>query len=158
MIRPTTSNDSAAIIALAVAAGMFPPNETEALGKVLADYFGGNLDDGHVWVTDDDEGELRGVAYYAPDLMADRTWYLYMIAVQPDCQGRGHGTALMRYVENALQTSGQRVLLVETSGLPSYDRTRAFYAKCGYEKEACIRDFYAVGDNKVVFRKVLNAS
>jgi len=44
MIRPTIPDDSAAIIALAVAAGMFPANETEALGKVLADYFGGNLD------------------------------------------------------------------------------------------------------------------
>lgn len=80
-----------------------------------------------------------------------------MIAVRPDCQGRGRGTTLMRHVENALRTSGQRVLLVETSGLPSYERTRAFYAKCGYEKEARSRDFYAAGDDKIVFRKVLNA-
>lgn len=158
MIRATTPDDSDAIIALAVAAGMFPTNETEALGKVLADYFGGKRDDGHVWITDEEEGELHGVAYYAPDLIADRTWYLYMIAVRPDCQGRGRGKALMQYVENALRTSGQRVLLVETSGLPSYDRTRAFYGKCGYEKEARIRDFYAAGDDKVVFRKVLNAN
>lgn len=156
MIRPTTPDDSAAIITLAVAAGMFPANETEVLGKVLADYFGGNLDDGHVWVTDEEEGELCGVAYYAPDLMADRTWYVYMIAVRPDCQGWGRGTALMRHVENALQANGQRVLLVETSGLPRYERTRAFYAKCSYEKEARIRDFYAAGDDKIVFRKVLN--
>jgi ribosomal protein S18 acetylase RimI-like enzyme len=158
MIRPTTLDDSAGIIALAVAAGMFPATETEALGKVLADYFSGNLDDGHVWITDEEKGELCGVAYYAPDLMADRTWYVYMIAVHPDCQGLGRGTALMRHVENALQTSGQRVLLVETSGLPGYERTRAFYEKCSYEKEARIRDFYAAGDDKIVFRKVLNTA
>lgn len=156
MIRPTIPQDSAGIIALAVAAGMFPANETEALGKVLADYFVGSLDDGHAWVSDEEEGELCGVAYYAPDLMADRTWYVYMIAVHPDYQGQGRGTGLMRYVENALQVSGQRVLLVETSGLPNYERTRVFYAKCGYEKEARIRDFYAAGDDKVIFRKMLN--
>ena len=67
---------------------MFPANETEALSKVLADYFAGKLDDGHRWVTDEVAGDLRGVAYYAPALMADRTWYLYMIAVRPDCQGQ----------------------------------------------------------------------
>lgn len=157
MIRPTIPADAAAIIALSVAAGIFPANETEALSKVLADYFGGNLDDGHRWVTDEEEGELHGVAYCAPDLMADRTWYLYMIAVRPDFQGRGRGTALMQHVETALRASGDRLLLVETSGLPNYECTRAFYAKCGYEKEARIRDFYAAGDDKVVFRKVLTA-
>lgn len=156
MIRPTTANDSTAIIALAVAAGMFPANATEALSKVLADYFADKLDDGHRWITDEVAGDLRGVAYYAPALMADRTWYLYMIAVRPDCQGQGRGTALIQHMEKALQANSQRVLLVETSGLPSYERTRKFYAKCGYEKEARIRDFYAAGDDKIVFRKVLN--
>ncbi|HAZ47169.1 MAG TPA: GNAT family N-acetyltransferase [Cyanobacteria bacterium UBA11369] len=157
MIRPTTPDDSAALIALAVAAEMFPANETAALGKVLADYFGGKLDDGHVWVTDEEEGEPCGVAYYAPDLMADRTWYLYMIAVHPNYQRRGRGTALIQHVENALRSRGERLLLVETSGLPKYARARAFYTKCGFEPEARIRDFYAPGDDKVVFRKVLNA-
>jgi ribosomal protein S18 acetylase RimI-like enzyme len=157
MIRPTTPDDSAALITLAVAAGMFRANETEALGKVLADYFGGKLDDGHVWVTDEEEGEPCGVAYYAPDPMADRTWYLYMIAVRPDCQRQGRGTALIKHVENGLRSRGERLLLVETSGLPKYDRARAFYIKCGFEQEARIRDFYAAGDDKVVFRKALNA-
>ncbi|MFB2981825.1 GNAT family N-acetyltransferase [Microseira sp. BLCC-F43] len=157
MIRPTTPDDSAALIALAVAAGMFPANETEALGKVLADYFTGNLDDGHVWVTDEEEGEPCGVAYYAPDPMADRTWYLYMIAVHPDCQRQGRGTALIQHVENALRSRGERLLLVETSGLAKYDRARAFYINCGFEQEARIRDYWAAGDDKVVFRKALNA-
>ncbi|GET41549.1 GNAT family N-acetyltransferase [Microseira wollei] len=157
MIRPTTPDDSAALIALAVAAEMFAANETEALGKVLADYFSGNLDDGHVWVTDEEEGEPCGVAYYAPDPMADRTWYVYMIAVHPDYQRRGRGTALIQHLENELRSRGERLLLVETSGLAKYDRARAFYIKCGFEQEARIRDYWAAGDDKIVFRKALNA-
>jgi ribosomal protein S18 acetylase RimI-like enzyme len=158
MIQPAISEDSEAIIRLAVAAEMFAENETEELRQVLADYFSGDTDEGHVWVTDKQEGKLRGVAYYAPALMADRTWYLYMIAVRPDCQGQGYGTALLRHMENALQTNSQRLLLVETSGLPKYERSRAFYRKCGFEKEARIRDFYTAGDDKIVFRKVLNVN
>jgi ribosomal protein S18 acetylase RimI-like enzyme len=60
-------------------------------------------------------------------------------------------------VEDALQVSGQRVLLVETSGLPEFALTRKFYARCGYEEEARVRDYYAAGNDMVVFRKVLNA-
>lgn len=158
MIRLMTPDDSAALIAIAVAAGMFPANETEALGKVLADYFGGNLDDGHTWITDEQEGEPRGVAYYAPVPMTEGVWNLYMIAVHPDFQGQGRGTALLQYVENVLRANGERLLLIETSGLAKYKRTRAFYAKCGYEEEARIRDFWATGDDKIVFRKALNAN
>jgi len=52
---------------------------------------------------------------------------------------------------------GGRVLLVETSGLASFERVRAFYRKCGYDEEARIRDFYVAGDDKLVYRKVLTA-
>lgn len=44
-----------------------------------------------------------------------------------------------------------------TSGLASFERTRAFYRKCGYDEEARIRDFYRAGDDKIVYRKALAA-
>jgi ribosomal protein S18 acetylase RimI-like enzyme len=156
MIQLAIPEDLEAIIALAIAAEMFADDETEALRQVLADYFGGKSNEGHVWLVDKEVDKLRGVAYYGPALMADRTWYLYMIALQPESQGQGYGTALIQSVENALQTTDQRLLLVETSGLPQYDLARAFYIKCGYEQEARIRDFYTTGDDKIVLRKVLN--
>ena len=80
-----------------------------------------------------------------------------LIAVRSDDQRQGRGTALLHHVEEALRSSGQRLLLVETSGLPSFERARAFYAKCGYEEEARIRDYYKAGEDMVVFRKVLYA-
>jgi ribosomal protein S18 acetylase RimI-like enzyme len=156
LIRPITKDDSAAVVALAVASGLFPANDTEVVDKMLADYFSGNLDEGHACVIDEEDQPL-GVAYYQPALAADRTWYLTMIAVRRDDQGKGRGTALMRHVEHDLQANGDRLLLVETSGLPDFERTRTFYTKCGYDQEARIRDFYAAGDDMVLFRKALNA-
>lgn len=156
MIRPATPDDSMAVTALAVAAGLFPANDTEVPDRMMADYFGGNSGAGHMCVIDE-EGDPLGVAYYAPAPATDGTWYLTMIAVRPDRQGQGRGAALMSHVEGALRAGGHRVLLVETSGTPDYERTRAFYAKCGYEEEARIRDYYAAGDDMVLFRKALNA-
>jgi ribosomal protein S18 acetylase RimI-like enzyme len=80
-----------------------------------------------------------------------------MIAVRPDRQRQGRGAALLRHVEQALAARDGRLLLVETSGLASFERTRAFYRKCGYDEEARIRDFYKAGEDKVVFRKALAA-
>ena len=96
-----------------------------------------------------------GVAYCGPERMAQGAWNLYLIAVHPDLQGRGHGTALLREVERALAMRGERLLLVETSGLPVFEATRAFYRKCGYDEEARIRDYYQEGEDKVVFRRAL---
>ena len=158
MIRPITPEDSATIIALAVAAGLFGENETDALGKVLADYFAGNGDPADSWIIDDEDGETCGVAYSTPAPMTDGTWYVKMIAVQPDRQGSGRGMAIMQHIELALRASRQRVLLVETSGLPEFERTRSFYVKCGFNEEARVRDFYKAGDDMVVFRKSLNGN
>lgn len=156
MIRPTTPADTAAILALAVESGLFPPDATDDVAGVLAGSLAGERGPDHVWVTDDDGGPV-GVAYYAPEPMTDGTWNLYMLAVRPDRQRQGRGAALIRHVEQALTARGARLLLVETSGLAGFERTRAFYRTCGYEEEARIREFYKAGDDKVVFRKPLAA-
>jgi len=44
---------------------------------------------------------------------------------------------------------------VETSGTADFAATRRFYRQNGYEEEGRIRDFWAAGDDKVIFRKPL---
>ena len=152
MIRPTVSNDTNALLALANAAIGFEPNELEELSKMLTDYFNSDNESGHFWLTDDDNGVVAA-AYCAPEKMTNGTWNLLFLAVQPDRQGQGRGTAMTRYVEQILRERGERLLLIET--LASFERTRKFYRKCGYEEEARIRDFYEAGYDKIVYRKVL---
>ena len=157
MIRPTTTDDAAAIVDLAVSSGLFPPDGTVELAAVLAACLAGENGPDHVWLTDDDGGPAAA-AYVAPERMTDGTWNLYFLAVRPDRQRQGRGAALVRHVERTLAARGARLLLVETSGLASFERTRAFYRACGYDEEARLRDFYAAGEDKVVFRKALVTS
>lgn len=77
-----------------------------------------------------------------------------MLAVHPRRQRQGRA-ALVRHVERELSARGARILLIETSGLGSFERPRAFYRALGYDEEARIRDFYKAGDDKVVFREAL---
>jgi GNAT superfamily N-acetyltransferase len=157
MIRPTRLDDTNALIAIAADAISFQSKELEQLREMLADYFSGDSGSDCFWITDDDNGPV-GVAYCEPEQMTDGTWNLQLIAILPNRQGQGRGAALMRYVEQTLKVRGGRMLLVETSGLPDFEGTRIFYGKCGYKEEARIRDFYAAGDDKIVFRKTLNAA
>ena len=62
MIRPTTPEDTTALIALADATGLFPPGELELLRQMLIDSFGENSDTEPFWITDDDNVAV-GVAY-----------------------------------------------------------------------------------------------
>ena len=62
---------------------------------------------------------------------------------------------MLNYVEQDIQSKNGRVLFLETSALPIYELTRKFYLKNGYDQEATLRDYYAEGDDMVVFRKSL---
>jgi hypothetical protein len=50
-----------------------------------------------------------------------------------------------------------RVLPMETPGLPNFERTRSFDRKCGYDKGARIRNFYKTGNDKIIYCKTLVA-
>lgn len=156
MIRLTTPSDTNKLLALADATGLFEPNQIEELAQMLDQHFSDESDSEGLWFTDDDN-EPVGVAYVAPERMTEGTWNLYLIAIHPDYQKQGHGAALLRHIEQMLAKRGERVLLVETSGLEDFEYVRAFYQKSGYEEEARIREFYKAGDDKIIFRKALKS-
>jgi ribosomal protein S18 acetylase RimI-like enzyme len=154
MIRLTTIDDKTALIALAAASGLFDPSKTDDIAHMLEGHFADNHKTQDIWLTDDDR-EPVGMAYVAPERMTEGTWNLYLIAVHPDRQKQGRGKALLCYVEQMLTARGERILLVETAGTDDFDYVRKFYRQNGYEEEARIREFYAAGIDKIVFRKAL---
>jgi ribosomal protein S18 acetylase RimI-like enzyme len=95
------------------------------------------------------------MAYIAPERMTEGTWNLLLIAIHPDHQKKGHGKALLQHVEHMLVQQGERVLLVETMGTDDFEHVRAFYRNSGFDEEGRIREFYAAGMDKVIFRKAL---
>jgi ribosomal protein S18 acetylase RimI-like enzyme len=96
---------------------------------------------------------VQGYACYGPVPLTVGTYDLYWIVVDPVAQGRGHGRRLLEAVERRIEELGGRKLLIETSSQESYAGTIRFYERSGYELAARIRDFYKVGDDKLVFSK-----
>ncbi|MEO0758644.1 MAG: N-acetyltransferase [Cyanobacteria bacterium J06648_16] len=162
MIRPATPDDLPAIRALLEALGLFEPEEVDEVTGMLAAYFDHAADSAELWFVDDSDGPVGiapvGIAYVAPERMTDGTWNLYLIAVHPDHQKQGRGAALLHHVEDKLKAQGERVLLVETAGDKSFEYVWAFYEKSGFTQEARIREFYAAGVDKIIYRKTLGNS
>lgn len=131
-------------------AALFP---TEMLEEIISPYFDDPGCTERWFVCDDDADGVIGFAFVRPEPLTEGTWNLLAIGFRTASKGQGHGSRLLQAVESSLV--GERLLLVETSGLEAFGATRAFYEKRGYTREAVIREYWAAGDDKVIYTKSL---
>lgn len=106
----------------------------------------------------DESDQPRGYVCYGPTPLTAGTYDLYWIAVDPASHGRGVGSLLMEYVERQVSDAASsaapaRLLIIETSSLPRYEAARRLYARHHYREVARIPDFYADGDDRVIYAK-----
>ena len=99
--------------------------------------------------------ELVGYCAWGAVPLTKRSYDLYWIAVAPGRQGLGIGRQLLERAERAVAARGGGGLYIETSSRPAYRRTRRFYRAAGYRQVARLADFYAPGDDKLVFCKTI---
>lgn len=94
-----------------------------------------------------------GYVCFGKTPMTLSTYDLYWIAVAPQAQGKGVGKRLFEFACDEMRKQGGKLLVIETSSQPQYEKTRVFYEKVGCQLEARIRDFYRVGDDKLIYAK-----
>ena len=66
-----------------------------------------------------------------------------------------HTKLKIKAIEDDIRDSGGKILWIETSGRPLYESTERFYKNKGYALQASLKDFYATGDPKQIYSKVL---
>ncbi|MFT4666899.1 MAG: ribosomal protein S18 acetylase RimI-like enzyme [Polaribacter sp.] len=151
-IRNVVAGDLDKLKAVIDSSELFP---SELLDDMISGYLAGYKDS--LWLTGDSD-EPTFIAYCAAEQMTEGTWNLYLISLHESMQGSGIGRKVLTHVEEELKQRNVRILIIETSGLESFQSTRDFYAEAGYTEEARIRDFYQAGEDKVVFWKSLTHS
>jgi ribosomal protein S18 acetylase RimI-like enzyme len=150
-IRPTLAQDTAAILQMAASEPLFTPEEADTVRELLSDYLEKPDHNGYFFLTAEFEGQLAGFACYGPTSLTKGTFDLYWICVDRRFARRGVGKALIDRAEDEVQHAGGRMVVVETSGLPEYAPTRAFYEGIGYTRVATIPDYYAPGNDLVIY-------
>jgi ribosomal protein S18 acetylase RimI-like enzyme len=157
MISVPSDRDGAQIHAISANTSVFSKEEVETVDELWDEYQAqGPERSGYYWLVDKEENDrILGYACYGPRALTDRTYDLYWIAVSSDAHRGGIGRRLLAASEEAIRNLGGRLLVLETSGKPTYEPTRKFYLATGYTLEATLKDFYSDGDDLVVFTKRL---
>jgi ribosomal protein S18 acetylase RimI-like enzyme len=148
--------DAPALRRLVAATGVFYRQERAVALELLEARLERGAKSGYSFVFAERGAELLGYAAWGRTPLTQRTFDLYWIVVAPSAQGQGLGRALLRAVEQAVVARGGGNLLIETSSRAAYVRTRRFYREAGYRQVARLPDFYAPGDDKVMFLKVVS--
>lgn len=148
--------DRKAVRGLVAATGFFSAEEEDIAMELVGDALQHGEDSEYRFVfADAPAGGLQGYACYGPITPGSRDFDLYWIAVAPDAQRRGTGRALLIEAERLARAEGAAAIFIDTAGRAQYAPTRAFYERMGYSVHAVVQDFYAPGDDKVVYRKAL---
>jgi len=157
MIAVPGDEDGAQIHAISTNTSVFSKEEVETVDELWDEYQArGSERSGYYWLVDKEEdGRILGYACYGPRALTDRTYDLYWIAVDPNLRRGGVGRRLLAATEEAIRKLGGRLIVLETSGKPTYVPTRNFYLATGYTLEATLKDFYTDGDDLVIFTKYL---
>ena len=103
----------------------------------------------------DIEGKVSGFVIYGPTPLTHGTFDMYWLMVAPELQGNGAGKALVQAAEADMVRNGARLAVIETSSTPIYETARQFYVKRGYTLTCRLANFYAPGDDKIIFIKQL---
>ncbi|MEN6405003.1 MAG: GNAT family N-acetyltransferase [Thermoguttaceae bacterium] len=150
---PTDHEDIRRLVA---STGVFSPVEIDVAVELVDDRLQRGAQSDYRFLFAECDGRLVGYTCYGPISLTQSSYDLYWIAVDKSLQGRKIGQTLLERTEQLVFTEGGRHVYAETSNRPDYAPTRGFYLRCGYAQEALLKDFYAAGDDKVIFGKALN--
>ncbi len=135
--------------------GFFSAAEVDVAVELVDERLAKGEVSGYYFVFAEVAGRTVGYSCYGPIPATATSYDLYWIAVDRDCQGRKYGRILLEESERLIRQAGGRRLYLDTSSRPQYQPTRDFYEHFKFRCEAVLEDFYAPGDGKVIYVKLV---
>ena len=154
-IRPMSVKDKPTIMQILRDTPEFKPTEVVVAEELLDCYLEAPSTSGYYVLVAEAGSSVIGYICYGPTPLTEGTWDIYWIAVAAKEQGQGVGQTLVASVEKKISETQGRLVFIETSSKPEYEKTRRFYHLQGYELICQIADFYVPGDDKIIFQKRL---
>lgn len=153
--RILTREDRPRIAALLATLDAFTADEQAvALELVDARLARPELDDYRfILSTDESTGRLAGYLCYGKTPMTRSTYDLYWIATNAEFARSGIARGLLTSLEADLAMQGGGTVRVETGSREGHGAAVRFYDGTGFSRAGLIEDFYAPGDDLIIYSK-----
>ena len=148
-----SKDDPAAVEALLARAGVFSVAEIAIGRELVEERLQRGAASGYEFRFADAGDDLIGYCCFGPIPLTVGAWDLYWIAVDPAARGRGIGRRLLDAADEAASGAGCRAIYIDTSSRSDYAPAHRLYEAAGYRIAARFADFYAPGDDKLVFSR-----
>lgn len=154
-IRNAQVADHPAVIDIVKATNFFYPVEIEVACEVFDEAAMGKPGCTYRSYVAEAGGQVAGWICFGATPCTLGTFDIYWIAVDPARQRHHIGTRMLEFAQTQIQQQKGRMIVIETSGSKKFLPTRNFYERNGYTLAASVKDFYAPGDDKWIFTKIL---
>ena len=141
--------------AIVESTGFFNPAEVGIAVELVDERLTKGPASGYHFVFAERDGRVGGYTCYGHITGKAASYDLYWIAVDASHRRGGLGRRLLDESERLIRESGGQRIYAETSTRPQYLSTRAFYERTGYRLVSQLDDFYAPGDGRATYLKIL---
>jgi GNAT superfamily N-acetyltransferase len=147
--------DIKSVLEIVESTKFFYDHEVEIAVELVAERLNKGESTGYYFVFAELDGITVAYSCFGPITMSKTSFDLYWIVTHNDYRGKGIGKKLLEETCREAKNMGCSIIIAETSGLPHYAPTRAFYESNKFVLEARLKDFYAMGDDKLFYTKTL---
>jgi len=149
-------DDCETVRQIVAATGLFRVGEIDVAVELVQARLDKGAASGYEFVFAEQKGETIGYICFGKNTLTVSSFDVYWIAVEPSKQGQGIGQLLLEEAERQIAAASGARIYIETSHRSDYQATRGFYERCGYTLAAVLDDFYAPGDSKATYFKVID--
>ena len=155
--EPVTS-DIEEIFEIVRSTGFFTDDELDIAAELIEERLNKGTASGYYFLFLEIDKQLTGYSCYGPIPGTRSSFDLYWIAVKNESRGMGLGKLILEMSEQKISSMNGLNIYIETASKDLYVPTRKFYEACGYRAEARLKDFYAPGDDKIIYVKSVQVS
>jgi GNAT superfamily N-acetyltransferase len=151
----TKSDDLENVREIVKSSGFFFDHEIEVAVELVEEHLKVGEISGYYFVFAEVDGKTAGYSCFGPIACTKSSHDLFWLATHEEYRGKGIGKKLLEETYKYAKQMGCKALYAETSAKEQYKPTQYFYDKNGFIKEAVLKDFYDVNDDKIIYVKRL---